>query len=128
MLELNGKQYDLGKLNARQQFHLVRKLAPLFAPSEEGKFLEHLAFKLAEMPQADVDYILTLCLSTVKRLEGKDWAYVQAPNTDTLMFADIDMPAMIRLTVAVVEANLGSFLDLSLLPSSEAVPVPRPVQ
>lgn len=127
-MQFKGKEYDFGKLNARQQLHLVRKLAPIFAtipPPADGKLepgraLVEIAQKLCDMKQDDVDYIITLCMSTVKRQEGTTWALVQAPGTNRLMFEDIDsdLDLLMQLTMKVVEENLGSFFNSTLLPSS----------
>jgi len=123
---INNKQYDIGKLDARQQFHLVRKLAPIFATiqppangkREPGKVFLEISQKLCDMKQDDVDYIITLCMSVVKRQEGASWAHVQAPGTDRLMFGDIDLDALIVLTMKTIEENLGNFLTSPLLASS----------
>lgn len=125
-MEIKGHEYQIGKLNARQQLHLVRKLSPLFAvtpPLKSGAseqerenhsigVFKTIAENLSDMKKEDVDYVLTLCLSVVKRLENNQYTFIQSPGTDRLMFPDIDedMDTMIRLVVQVVEVNLGSFL------------------
>jgi len=135
--EINGQQYQSGKLDAFKQFHVARRLAPLIsgvsaalkgdaAPSAEGAaadsvqpqpeqrkdfadFLEPMADALAHMPDADCDYILFTCLGVVKRQQGDGWAKVLAPGGRTLMFEDIDMGAMINITLKVIQENIGGF-------------------
>lgn len=124
-MKIAEKEYELGKLTARQQFHLVRKLAPILAcivptngPVKSEDMIMSIAQKLCDMKQEDVDYVITLCMSVVKRLEGKHWAVVQAPGTDRLMFEDIDGPTLFKIAMDVIEVNLSNFLTSPLLLSS----------
>lgn len=122
MVEIKGFQYQISKLDARRQFHLVRKLAPVLAglveatlqapgqPLTFALIAGPLAQKISDMRQDDVDYILTTCLAVCSRVVNGQPAPVQAAGTDKLMFPDIDMPVMLQLTMAAIEENLGDFL------------------
>lgn len=127
MIEIAGHQYTVGKLDARRQFHVVRRLAPILAGLGEAtvKALQNgkkpsfeviaqpIADKLAKMSNEDVDYVLTSCLSVCSRLVNGEPALVQAPKTDLLMFPDITMEVMLKLMIAVIEENMGDFFTLA---------------
>lgn len=135
--ELNGHQYQSGKLDAFKQFHVARRLAPLLsgvsaalkdgiAPPAQAEgttpdaavpgpkvefadFLEPMADALAHMPDADCDYVLFTCLSVVQRQQGSGWAKLVAQGSRSMMFEDIDMGEMIGITLKVIQENIGSF-------------------
>jgi hypothetical protein len=124
MLEFDiaGQQYRAGKLNAIQQLHLSRRLAPIIpkllpalAGMEEGAIdvgaiasaFDPLAGALAEMSDADCEYICGLCLGVVSRQQGEKWSSIWANKS--LMFDDIDLAAMLQIVVKVIGDNLGSF-------------------
>lgn len=142
-IEVKGNSYSIGKLDCFQQLHITRRLAPAMALA--GISLSEISTKqsvtlddfvpmlvpiskvIAAMPEDDVNYILRTCLSAVKRGQaGGKFAPVQAGAA--LMFADIDMPVMLRLVTEVVKENLGPFLQglsgvlVSPSPSSSASP------
>ncbi len=118
------QKYRTGKLDAMQQFHIARRLAPILATM--GISLRQLASGsnmsvddflpvlgpvseiLAHMTDADADYIIFSCLATVQREQGNSWAPVV--NGKSLMFQDLDLPGMMRLVIEVLKDNLGDFL------------------
>jgi len=112
--------YRTGRLDARRQFHVVRRLAPVLSSlsdlsglgSESLEALEPLARAVAGMVDADADYVINKCLGVVERRQPSGgWARVM--SGDKLMFEDLDMAAMLRLVWAVLEDNLsGFFADL----------------
>jgi hypothetical protein len=119
--ELNGVTYSIEKLNAFEQLHIARRLAPMLASlagaEDEGGALPAIADTLSKMSDDDVNYIVNNCLKACKRKqEGKGYAKVMVSGA--LMFADIDLTAMLALVQAVVEENLGSFFPTSQLPSA----------
>lgn len=117
--------YRIGKLDAIKQFHLARRLAPIqLAMGMSAKDLAGLgkdadelsimaaimgpiADQVAKMSDDEVNYILRMCLGVVSRQGGEKWAKVMVGND--LMFDDIEMPHLMRLTIAVVQENLGGF-------------------
>lgn len=74
--------------------------------------MQAVAEVVARMPEEDVDYVLRACLAVAKRQDGERWARVM--NGTTLMYQDIDMAVMMRITVATVKENLGSFFPMLL--------------
>ena len=63
---IKDKTFDSGRLNAFQQLHVVRRLAPVTerlvalagSAGAPEAFLGPLARTVGELPDADVDYIL----------------------------------------------------------------------
>ena len=123
-LDIQGTSYRIGALDAFTQFHIARRLAPIqlamgvsaqelkqHADADEatvaGAIMGPIADIVAKMPQADVDYILQAALGVVSRRQGESWARVYVGGA--LMFSDIQMTTMLRLTIATIKENLGSF-------------------
>lgn len=130
MIEVGGQQYRIGRLDAKKQFHVARRLAPLLAGlggalQGESKGFTQLVTPIAEalskMSDEDTDYVIDTCLAVVQRQSNNQWASVMVRNGG-LMFQDIDMAQMLQLTVAVVQGNLGNFFPAgsSLTPSVAA--------
>ena len=131
-IEINGAQYRVGKMDARRQFHVMRRLAPLLStlgPVAAGGLddpaaLAPMAAVLAGLSDEDVDYVLDTCLAVCQRQQGDAWAAIRVPNgkASLSMFADIDMAAELRLTAEAIKGNLGDFfaplLGAAALPSS----------
>ena len=130
--ELNGHSYRAGKLSAFQQLHLSRKIAPILPRllpafallagrgEEEAPLLNlpdlanavgPLAQALAEMSDADCEYVFGVSLSVVSRLQGQAWASVWNGPSKSPMFDDIDLSAMTQIVVKVIADNLGPFMQ-----------------
>lgn len=118
-VEINGAQYRIGKMNARQQFHVMRRLAPIMASLgplaagglDDAGALAPMAAVVAGLSDEDVDYVLDACLLVCQRQQGDGWAAIRVPNGKTTlsMFADIDMAAELRLAAEAIKENLGDF-------------------
>ena len=71
---IKDKTFDSGRLNAFQQLHVVRRLAPVTerlvalagSAGDPEAFLGPLARTVGELPDADVDYILNACLDVTQ--------------------------------------------------------------
>lgn len=125
-ITLKEVKYRIGRLNPRKQFHLSRRMAPFILALGKGagsassikeggdtlssmvQVFGPISQLLSEMPDDQVDYILTTCLSVVTRETGNGWARVQASNGE-LMFQELGMDDLIQLTMAVLKENLGNF-------------------
>jgi hypothetical protein len=116
--------YRIGRLSARQQFDLLKRLGPalpvFWQEKREGAeqidgirwVLGFASGAMAEMKQIDSDFVLDLCLSAVTRRGGPDLAHptwVPISTGGRLTFEDIDVMAMMELVDAVIQANLESF-------------------
>jgi hypothetical protein len=129
-ITINGHNYRVGKLDALKQFHITRRLAPALASVGLGiaqlqqagakvmgegieaflPVLGPVSEIVASMSDEDANYILFTCLGVVTReQDGGRFAKVSADRQ--LMFEDIDMVLMLRLTVEVVRFNLQGFFS-----------------
>lgn len=139
-MTINGHNYDIGKLNAKQQFHVVRRLSPLLSkatdilqsaqklsatatPTDEESLqvLGSAGEALAALPEQDVDYIIGACLSLARRQSqgGTGWCPLTTAGGD-LMFNDMPMPEMMQLVFAVLRESLGGFFNALPQTSPEA--------
>jgi len=116
-VDVGGFQYRIGRIDARKQFHVARRLAPLLAGLGDAaslngdgfaKFLGPIADALSHMSDDDVDYVLDACLSVCHRVQPNGQG-AQVMTRSGLMFQDIDMGQMIQLAVKVIQSNLGGF-------------------
>lgn len=115
--ELNGVEYRVSNLDARRQFHIMRRLSPMLAElatavnvkSESLDALQPLANALAGMSDSDADYCLFGLLACVQKRQGKTWSKICVDNQ--LMFADMTMPVMLQLAVKAFQFNFGDFFQ-----------------
>ena len=127
-IELNGQKYRVSRVDAIQQFHVARRLAPIqirmgVSGAEMAKrgadadevtmmaaIMGPIADMVATMPEADVNYIINMAMNnTLREQGGGKWARVMV--NEKMMFADIGVPQLMRLTIAFVQENLGGFFD-----------------
>jgi hypothetical protein len=135
-LEIAGRKYRTGKLNAKEQFHIVRRLAPLLAGLGESlsqiptpvivngldneqtnsqdvdvwRALEPVAEALSQMTDADCDYVLNVCLSKASRFNGQNWGPIWV-NGQPMFEDELDLSAMMQLTITTIQENLGNFFQ-----------------
>lgn len=129
-LTINGNAYKTGRLTAKQQFHVARRLLPVVsalataaasapkAPDAEvgvsiddnNSLITTLSDSMSRMPDKDCDYVLSVCLSCCQRQQPSGgWANVWNVAADQAQFADIDLSVMIQLVMATLQDNIGSF-------------------
>lgn len=125
-VEVGGQQYIVGRIDARKQFHVARRLAPLLAglgtsafksgATTDGfaKFLGPIADALSKMSDEDVDYVLDICLSACQRLQPNGQGAPVMARGGGMMFNDIDMPQMVQLSVKVIQENMSGFFPAAL--------------
>lgn len=119
--------YRIGALNAMQQFHVSRRIAPLLATAginlamlargsklsveEILPTLGPVSMMLAGMSDEQTDYIFATCLGVVQRKEmaGSKELWAPVANGALMQYQDIDMLGMIRLVIAVLQHNLEDF-------------------
>lgn len=121
--ELDGHTYRVGKLDARAQFHIVRRLAPVLgelAPALQGgkgglDALPPIATAVAKLSDADADYCIFGLLKVVSRKQpnGLGWGPVSTENL--LMYDDIGMTQMLKLAWEALTFNMSGFF--AALPS-----------
>lgn len=131
-IEVDGRTYRVGRLNAKQQLHVFRRLGPILAAvgkpvaqmmhaygslkaaeaqggASLGDLLGPVMDELSKMPDSEVDYVIDTCLSVCARVEDGRSAPVMRQGT--LVFQDMDMPTMVRLAIEVIKENIGNFLS-----------------
>lgn len=120
-LEVANKEYEVGKLSALDQFHVLRRLMPTIAAVgvtaaqlKSFNWMEMLgpiSDALSKMTDDEANYLIFKCLSVVRRRDGEMLARVTTPDGQ-LMYQDMDMMTMIRLVVEVVKFNHSGFFSL----------------
>lgn len=112
-IEVNGHSYRLAKLDAMSQFHVTRRLGGVLAAirggSDGGDILAILMQAIGELSDTDSEYIIAKCLTGCMRRQDGDAGWAPVFRHGQMMFADIAMPDMLRLTWATLQANLSDF-------------------
>ena len=136
---VNGVDYPIGRLTAKQQFNVLRRLGPVFAAAKPAAKLwveqaakatdtgEKPAFDTAKMvddifdsvgPLATAlgtltdettDYVLGTCLSVVMVNRSGASWAPMANKSGQLMFEDLELMTMLRLVLLVIQDNMSSF-------------------
>lgn len=136
IIPIGGHDYTIGRLNALDQLHVSRKIAPIVPNimpilTEVAKGdLE----KVIESIEADENAELSGLEPLAKALEPFMEAIAKIPEEDvnyviykclsvvkrngavvcrgeSIMFDDLDMNHLLPLTVAVIRTNLGNFIQ-----------------
>jgi hypothetical protein len=143
MLEfkVGENNYRAKKMNAFQQFHVARRLAPVItevltmgdllasagvlAEVPEGaertidytKLIVPFADALSRVSDDDCNYVLGACLGMVQRQQGGNgqgvmWSDVWNARARSIMFEDINtLPTMMEIVVHVLQDNMSGFFD-----------------
>lgn len=84
----------------RSTADLVGGMAAVMQPFADG---------LAKMPAEHRHFVMSTCLSVVRRKTKGNWAAVWTPQGGS-MFEDMDLGVMLPLIVRVVQDSLGPFI------------------
>jgi len=125
-----GEQvYSFGRLSALAQFHVLRRVMPVMSKvvptlmklaatkdkDERLKLLlenmEPFAEMLAKLSDEDANYVIRECLKVCASVHSGGHMPVTTPD-GTLTDAYMSMPAMIRLTMKVVDQHMADFFAL----------------
>lgn len=117
--EVGGQTYRSGKMNARTQFHVLRRAAPIVGPIQSlasgaasGEAFAVLANAISTLSDEASDYILDQCLAVVERKQGDTaWAKIKISQGQALMFDDIDMMAMLGIASHVMRDNYSALFQ-----------------
>lgn len=120
--EVRGIQYRAGKLDARAQFHIVRRMAPFLkalAPlagklgSQEQALeaIPELGNVLASLDDETADYVLFGLLAVVTRKEPQGLGWAPVCRGTAMAYADISMPDMIAIAGRALMVNMGDFFQ-----------------
>lgn len=133
IIESDGGRYQLGRLDARRQFHVVRRILPVISKAGVGNMSlglssidQDIATALASdvvisgislMPDVDIDYIIDTCLSVCKKDQNGHWADVK--SGPTIMFPEVSssMSLMLKLVIGTIQFNLDGFFPSAPLES-----------
>ena len=141
---IDGHNYRMRKMNAITQLHVSRRIAPFVSKlvpvfiqlhranmamnadnmGAMAEAAQPLAEAFAQMPDADAEYVINSCMTTVMREqpEHKTWAAVWNTDAKSAMFPDVELPQILQMTVRVLRENLGNFISglLSNVPEAPA--------
>lgn len=125
-MTVDGRTYQIGKLNALQQFHLTRRLGPVLVVAGISLDMLRKGMKVdigdlvaiagpvmdivSRMSDEDSEYIVFMCLGVCRMKQGDSWAPLLSPESKQLMFQNMEMPEMLRVALEVIKVNLGNFL------------------
>jgi len=120
--EIGGiKYFTSGKLDAFTKLKISRKLAPAIPVVEGLVALKNkdkdrtllTVIMLSHVSDADSEFIMKQCLGVVLRVDETGHP---APVfvKDSLMYDDIELADLLKLTLEVIEENLGDFFRTAL--------------
>lgn len=114
---ISGQNYKSGKMDAFTQFHVSRRLAPVFTDLQSAftdgaadwtKGVDAAVGAISKMSDADSEYVLKSCLNVTQRQVGQAWSPVQVQGR--MQYQDIDMSVMLQIAWRVLQENLSPFL------------------
>jgi hypothetical protein len=136
-IEFGDQTYRTGRLHPKQQFHVMRRLAPVLSAASNlfeamgatagDEPVENAELNLTSilrtagpiieaigaLSDEQADYVVNTCLSVCQRRQDNGaWANVYNANTG-IMFDDMDLPTMLQLCWHVISENLQSFFNVS---------------
>lgn len=140
---IEGNIYRIRRMNAMDQFHVTRRLAPMLAsmgitatqlkgfgtgkvdPNELMQLVGPAMGSMAVMDNDTVQFIINTCLTAVER-EVTEGRFSPVMVNERFMYEDIDMLVMLQLTFEVCRFNLAGFMKgLSGLLSSLSPSAPK---
>lgn len=137
-IKIGENAYRIGHLNAMKQWHVARRLLPCAAavgdsvmqamskPDEDASVVDifrPLFDAYARLSDEDSEYIIFTCMEVVERQQPGGWVSMKAASAKLMQFNDIDMPELLRLTMAVIKEH--RLMDFTVvLPDALAPPPP----
>jgi len=73
-----------------------------------GPFIE----QMAQMKDEDLRFVIVTCLSVCRKRDGQSWAPLVASDGRQLMYGNMKLVTMMRLTTQVIRENLSDFFEL----------------
>lgn len=135
-ITIDDQVYSIGKMDAMQQLHATRRLAPfLLAMLKAGtlrngskfdlnNFLndtgDDLSRILSEMPDKQFEDIIWPCMEVIRMKQGPGWAPIKVMGQKMFQFQHIDGAVMLQLTIETLKANLALFFS-GIMKSLKAV-------
>ncbi len=112
---IDGKNFRITKLNARDASYLAMKLASIVAPAASGGDVD-IAAAVTKISRQEFDEIQNLLLQTVYRLEKAGDTEMPVPviksdGTFTDEEMEYDVALVFGLTIKAIIFNVGSFFQ-----------------
>jgi hypothetical protein len=147
--ETGGFVYRTTKMNAREQMHLLRAIAPLsgaiVAILVENSNLDpgapeatrNIAMMIplfqafAKMDEKETDLLVNKCFAYAQRREGANGSSVWGPPLFSSMasrdqYNDIDLGSLFTICWNVVQDNLGGFFGIGAVSPISSIPTAQP--
>lgn len=120
---VSGINYRSHKMPVMQQFHIARRLAPIFSTLAgaaaklqfvDGKIvggeelIEPVAAGLASLSDADSEFVINACLNVTQRQQAPT-LYAPVIAGGRLMFDDIGLKEMMQITWAILQETMTPF-------------------
>lgn len=129
--EVGGRKYRIGKLDAMTQLLIVKRLArtidawgDVARAMKDGRdvidVMGSLGAAIADVPDADVAWIVDRCMSIVQRQAdgGVAWTPIWNAQAHMTQFPDeIGLAEVMKLTYEVIRVNVSSFFSGPLFTS-----------
>ena len=105
-------EYSAGRLNAFEQLHIGRRLAPyLVSITGEGGSLVAIVGALENLSQADLDYIITTSLRVISRKSEGVYAPIYNSSAKMLAFNDITGIQLLEIAAIAIKEDIGPFFQ-----------------
>lgn len=108
IFSINGKKYEISKLNAMKQFHIARRLGSLFSSNgseSPNSFLK----ALSEMKDEQAESLVFGLLECVSREIEGGLGFSPVVSGGNIMFSDLSLSDLITLAAKSFEVNLSPF-------------------
>lgn len=128
---INNKTYIIGKLNARTQFHVFRRLSGLFIGlimnNNGGSIMEDIQNikdikpvidTLTNLDDATLDYVIDRCCAVVKYRDENGHLFPIMASNGRFQYEDLSAPELIQIVGEVVKVNLNHFTNTDQLTSN----------
>ncbi len=124
---IDGNDYRVaGRMNVKDQFHVARKILPVFdglggvseliakgdklTTDEALSMMGPLTKALANLPDDHCDFVMEKCLALVQRKVSETvWGPAWSAQARAMMYEDITLPTMLKLVAMVIQDQLMSF-------------------
>src|SRR5208337_593720 len=120
VFDLEGKQYQIRRIDVFAQLSLVAKLSIVLATVSEQddktlilqNFARFFAALAASMPKEDLNEIFKLSLSSIYRRNKTTWQPIY--KNGAMLFQDINLKTMLTLVWKTIETNkLADFFTIN---------------
>lgn len=120
---IDGSSYRAGKMPARTQFHVLRRMTPMVEPLfalmgggiTDVTAVATFAKAVGALSDEDGDYIIDHCLTVVQRKQSETvWSNVTTPAGNHLMFPDIDLTVQLEIIARVLHENFDPLFQKGL--------------